>query len=70
MKKTFFQRDWGFLHGEVSRYHFDFFPRLTAVTTPHILEVSAGFLCFRIWLTVFSQELQEVERRNRTESGQ
>lgn len=70
MKKTFFYRDWGFLHGEVSKYHFDFFPRLSVTSTPHILEINVGFLCFRMWLTIFIRELQEVERRNRNGSGQ
>lgn len=64
MGKTFFERDWGFLHGEVSKYHFDFLPRLTITTTPHIMEVNIGIFCFRLWLTIFGQDMQNFNRRN------
>lgn len=65
MKKTFFDKDWGFMHGEISKYKFDFLPRITAVTTTHMLELSVGFLCFRMWLTIFSRQVQEFNKVNR-----
>ena len=61
---TLFEKDWGFLAFEASKYRFDFFPRLTAVTTPHILEISAGFLCFRLQFTLWGKAMQEFNRRN------
>jgi hypothetical protein len=64
MSKTFFEKDWGFLHGEISKYKLDFLPRITTVTTPHMMEISAGFLCFRIWLTIWSREIQELNKSN------
>lgn len=65
MKKTFFKRDWGFLHGEVSRYHFDILPRFTIVSTPHVLEINIGFACFRIWMHIFSRAMQEFNKNTR-----
>lgn len=65
MKKTFIEADWGFLHGEISKYHFDFLPRLTITTTRHMMEINIGFLCFRMWLTIFSDEMQEFNRSSK-----
>ena len=39
-----FDKDWGFLTFEASKYKFDFFPRLTMVTIPQVMEISIGFL--------------------------
>ena len=64
MKKTFFTKDWGFLHGEISKYHFDFLPRLTVTATPHILEINLGFLSFRLWLSIFSRQMQKFYENN------
>lgn len=65
MKKTFFEKDWGFLHGEISKYRFDFLPRVTVSQIPHMLEINIGFFCFRIWLTIYSDEMQEFNRTTR-----
>lgn len=62
---TFFEKDWGFLVGEASMYHFDFLPRFTVVTTPHIMEISMGFTCFRLRLTLWGKAMQEFNRNNR-----
>lgn len=62
MKKTFFEKDWGFLHGEISKYRFDFLPRVTVSQIPHMLEINIGFFWFRIWLTIYSDEMQEFNR--------
>lgn len=62
MGKTFFEKDWGFLHGEISKYKFYFLPRFTIITTPHMMEINMGFLCFRLWLTIFSQQMQEFNK--------
>lgn len=48
MGKTFFEKDWGFLHGEISKYKFDFLPRFTITTTTHMMEIHMGFLCCRL----------------------
>lgn len=63
MRKTFFERDWGFMHGEISKYKFDFLPRVTVSDTRHMLEINVGIFCFRVWLTIFSRELQEINRQ-------
>jgi hypothetical protein len=64
MKKTFLQGDWGFLHGEISKYKFDLLPRITISDTPHILEFNVGIFCFRIWLTIWSKQMQEFNKNN------
>ena len=65
MKKTIIEREWGFVYIEISNYHFDFLPRLTVTDARYMLEVNAGFLCFRAWLTIFSDEMREINRRDR-----
>lgn len=65
MNKILFERDWGFLNGQVSKYKFDFLPRFTISTTPHMLEINIGIFCFHLWLTIFSDVMQEFNRRNR-----
>ena len=65
MKKTFFERDWGFMHGQISKYKCDFLPRLTITTTAHMLEINIGFICFHLWLTIFSKDIQELNRRSK-----
>lgn len=64
MGKTFFEKDWGFLHGEISKYKFDFLPRFTITTTTHMMEIHMGFLCCRLWLTIFSRQMQEFNKNN------
>lgn len=64
MRKTFFEKDWGFLHGEISKFRCDLLPRFTITTTPHMLEFNIGFLCFRLWLTIFSPAMQELNRNS------
>lgn len=51
--------------GEISKYKFDFLPRFTAVTTPHILEFSAGFLCFRLNFTLWGEKMRQFNENNR-----
>lgn len=70
MHKTFFENDWGFLVGEISKYKFDFLPRLTITTTKHMMEINIGIFCFHMWLTIFSNEIQEFNRRTRESSEQ
>lgn len=70
MNKIFFERDWGFLAGEVSKNKFDFFPRLTVIAAKYMFEIIIGFCCFRLWLTIHSKEIQEFNRKNREAIGQ
>ena len=65
MRKTFFERDWGFMHGQISKYKCDFLPRFTITTTAHMLEINIGFICFHLWLTIFSKDIQELNRRSK-----
>lgn len=60
-----FDKDWGFLTFEASKYKFDFFPRLTMVTIPQVVEISVGFLCFRLQFSIWSKVMQEFNRNNR-----
>lgn len=58
------ERDWGLMVGEVSKYNFDFLPRLTMSAVPHMLQFNIGFLWFRVWLTIWSSEMQEFNRNS------
>lgn len=60
---TLFERDWGFVAGGISKYKFEFLPRLTVVDASHMLEINFGFLWFQIWLTIFSHQMQEFNKR-------
>ena len=62
---TLFERDWGFVAGSVSNYRFEFLPRLTMTSITHMLEISVGFLWFQLWLTIYSREMQEFNRKNK-----
>ena len=62
MRKTFFERDWGFLQGEISKYKCDFLPRFTITSAKQMLEINVGIFCFQLWLTIFSREMQEINR--------
>ena len=64
MHKKVIDRDWGFAVAEISNNRFDFLPRLTISALPYMLEVNVGFLCFRAWLTIFSDQMQDFNRRN------
>ena len=64
MGKTFFEKDWGFLCGEISDYKFDFLPRFTITTTPHMMEIYMGFLCCHLWLTIFRLQMREFNKNN------
>lgn len=64
MGKTFFEKDWGFLYGEISDYKFDFLPRFTITTTPHMMEIHMGFLCCHMWLTIFRHQMREFNKNN------
>ena len=48
----------------LSAFKFEFLPRLTVVDIPHMLEINLGFLWFQVWLTVYSRQMQEFNRRN------
>ena len=61
----FFEKDWGFMQGMISKYHFDFLPRVSLAVTPHIIEVIVAFLSFRLHFSLFSGAMQEFNRRNR-----
>lgn len=61
---TLFERDWGFMAAGLSAFKFEFLPRLTVVDIPHMLEINLGFLWFQVWLTVYSRQMQEFNRRN------
>lgn len=65
MSKTFFEGEWGFLHGEISTYHLDILPRCTITATRYMLEINIGFLNFRLWLTLFSDQMQEINRKHK-----
>lgn len=70
MHTTIFERDWGFLVGEISKYKFDFLPRVTVSTVSHMMEINIGIFCFRLWLTIFDRPLQELNRRTREQREQ
>lgn len=53
------------MHGQISKYKCDFLPRFTITTTAHMLEINIGFICFHLWLTIFSKDIQELNRRSK-----
>ena len=59
----FFEKDWGFMAGNISKFTFEFLPRLTVVSLTHMLEINVGFLWFQLWLTIFDRQLQEFNKR-------
>lgn len=61
---TLFEGNWGFIACGASAYRVEFLPRLTMTHIPHATEFNLGFLCFQIWLTVYSREMREFNRRN------
>lgn len=68
--KMLFEKDWGFLAGEVSKYKCDVFPRISITTIPQCMEIIFGFLCFRLQFTIWSRVMQEFNRRTRESGGQ
>ena len=64
-----FEKDWGFMAAGISKYKFEFLPRFTITEIPHMLEFNIGFLWFQIWLTIFSREMQEFNRKIRRGGG-
>jgi hypothetical protein len=52
------------MHGQISKYKCDFLPRFTITTTTHMMEIHMGFLCCRLWLTIFSHQMQEFNKNN------
>lgn len=61
---TFFERDWGFMAGSISKHKFEFLPRFTMSAVTHMLEFNIGFLWFQLWLTIYSRQMQEFNRKN------
>lgn len=59
----FFEKDWGFMAGNISKFKFEFLPRLTVINLTHALEINVGFLWFQLWLTIFDRQLQEFNKR-------
>lgn len=62
---TIFEKDWGFMAGGLSKYKFEFLPRLTVTTLTHMLEINLGFLWFQLLLTIFSKPMQEINKNSR-----
>ena len=62
---TLVERDWGFVAATASKYKFEFLPRLAMTSIPHMLEVNFGFLRFQVWLTVYSRQMQEFNRKDK-----
>lgn len=60
---TLFEKDWGFMVCKASAFKVEFLPRLTVTLVPHFTEINLGILCFQVWLTIFSRELREFNRR-------
>lgn len=61
---TLLERDWGHVAGRISKYKFDFLPRLTMSAVTDMLEINLGFLWFQVWLTIWSERMREFNRRN------
>ena len=59
----FFEKDWGFMAGNISKFKFEFLPRLTVINLTRALEINVGFLWFQLWLTIFDRQLQEFNKR-------
>ena len=51
--------------GGLSKYKFEFLPRLTVTTLTHMLEINLGFLWFQLLLTIFSKPMQEINKNSR-----
>ena len=50
------------MHGEISKYKCDFLPRFTITATKYMLEINIGFICFHLWLTIFSKAMRDLNR--------
>lgn len=59
-----FEKYWGFMAIDTSKFRLELLPRFTVTETTHMLEFSFGFLWFQIWLTIWSQEMQEFNKSN------
>ena len=64
MTIKFFDKPWGFLMLEISKYKFDFLPRLTVVSAPLALEIHIALACFRFQFTLWSKKMQEWLENN------
>lgn len=60
---TLLEKDWGFIACNASAFRVELLPRLTVTNVPHATEINLGFLCFQVWLTLFSREMREFNRR-------
>ena len=50
--------------GRISKYKFEFLPRLTMSAVTDLLEISFGFLWFQLWIGIWSERKREFNRRN------
>ena len=64
MTIKFFDKPWGFLMLEISKYKFDFLPRFTVVAAPLALEMHLGFAFFRFQFTLWGKKMQEWLENN------
>ena len=64
MTIKFFDKPWGFLMLEISKYKFDFLPRLTVVSAPLAFEMHLGFAFFRFQFTLWGKKMQEWLENN------
>lgn len=47
----------------ISKYKFDFLPRLTMPAVTDLLEINFGFLWFQLWVGIWSDRMREFNRR-------
>lgn len=57
-----FERDWGALAARANSNKFEFLPRLTLISIPHMTELNFGFLWFQVWLILWDEEMQEFNK--------
>ena len=50
--------------GRISKYKFEFLPRLTMSAVTDLLEINFGFLWFQLWIGIWSERMREFNRRN------
>lgn len=55
---TLIERNWGHVACGISKYKFDFLPRLTMSA-----EINFGFLWFQLWVGIWSDRMREFNRR-------
>ena len=66
---TIFDKGWGSLVCECSKYKVDFLPRLTLVVTPHVSEVGFGFLFIQFRLYLWGDRMKDLRKNDHASVG-